>query len=83
MGVQAEGLLLSLTGTALGVIVGMLGGRPIRVVMPEGVPRLTAVGVNYRILGSAALAAIACGLFIGLGPATYLTTPNLAGARWG
>ena len=48
--------------------------------MPEGVPRLTAVGVNYRILGSAALAAIACGLFIGLGPATYLTTPNLAGA---
>ena len=51
--------------------------------MPEGVPRLTAVGVNYRILGSAALAAIACGLFIGLGPATYLTTPNLAGALQG
>jgi predicted permease len=78
--VQAEGLLLSLTGTALGVIVVYWAVDLIRVVMPEGVPRLTAVGVNYRILGSAALAAIACGLFIGLGPATYLTTPNLAGA---
>jgi putative ABC transport system permease protein len=78
--VQTESLLLSLAGTALAVVVVYWSVDGMRTVLPQGVPRLSSVAVDLRILGSATLAAIACGLFIGLGPAVYLTTPNLAGA---
>ena len=78
--VQTESLLLSLAGTTLAVIVVYWTVDLMRTILPEGVPRLSSIAVDLRVLGGAALAAIACGLFIGLGPAVYLTTPNLAGA---
>ena len=77
---QAESLLLSLAGTALAVVAVYWTVDIIRTVLPEGVPRLSAIAVDVRILGGAALAAIACGLLMGLGSVVYLTTPNLAGA---
>ena len=77
---QAESLLLSAAGTVLAVVAVYWTVDIIRTVMPAGVPRLSAVDVNFRILGSATLTAIVCGLLMGLGPIVYLTTPNLAGA---
>jgi predicted permease len=78
--VQTESLLLSLAGTTIAVIVVYWTVDVMRTVLPQDLPRLNSVAVDVRILVGAAAAAIACGLFIGVGPAIYLTTPNLAGA---
>ena len=79
-GMQAESLLLSLAGTALAVVAVYWTIDVIRTVMPEGVPRLGSVAVDLRIVAGATLAATVCGLLMGLGPAVFLSTPNLAGA---
>ena len=78
--VQAESLLLSLAGTALAVAAVYWTVDIMRTVLPAGVPRLSSVVIDFRILGGAVLAAIVGGLLIGLGPVVYLTRPNLAGA---
>jgi predicted permease len=78
--VQTESLLLTLAGTALAVVAVYGTVDVMRTVLPQSVPRLSSITVDLRILAAAALAAIVCGLLIGLGPAIYLTTPTLAGA---
>ena len=78
--VQTESLLLTLAGTALAVLAVYGTVDIMRMVLPQSVPRLGSVAVDLRILAAAALAAIVCGLLIGLAPAVCLTTPSLAGA---
>jgi predicted permease len=77
-GMQAESLLLSLAGTALALVAVYWTLDVIRAVMPDGVPRLGSVAVDLRILAGATVAATVCGLLMGLGPALFLSTPNLA-----
>ncbi len=58
-GLLAESLVLSVAGTALGVLAAVWGVHLIRASLPPGLPRLSEVGVNLRVLSAAAAAAIA------------------------
>jgi predicted permease len=58
-GLLAESLVLSIGGTALGVLAAVWGVNLIRASLPPGLPRLSEVGINWRVLSAAAAAAIA------------------------
>ncbi len=63
-GLLAESLILSVTGTALGVVAAVWGVELIRASLPPTLPRLSDVGVNIRVLLAAAGASIAVALAV-------------------
>ncbi|MEZ5319846.1 MAG: ABC transporter permease [Vicinamibacterales bacterium] len=75
-----ESLILSTAGTVLGVGVGWAGVRAIRAWLPEGLPRLEAIAVDWRVLAVAAAAAVVTGVLFGLLPALQSSRPNLGQA---
>jgi putative ABC transport system permease protein len=77
-GVLAENLVLSAAGTALGVAVGAIGVALIRQWLPAGIPRVAQIGVDWRVLGAAAAAAVVTGLLFGALPALASSKPDLA-----
>lgn len=76
----AESLLLSLAGTALGVIVAYWGVSAMRAALPASLPRLASVGIDLRVLAVAAGSAIVTGVFFGLLPAIQFSRPHLSSA---
>jgi predicted permease len=77
---MVESLVLSMLGTALAVltaswVVGVLANA-----MPEGVPRVSAIALDLRVLGAAAGLSIVTGLFFGIVPALQLSRPDLTRA---
>jgi predicted permease len=64
----AESLVLSMAGTALGMLAAWLGVAWLRSILPSGLPRLADVSVDLRVLGVAAAAALATGVGVGLAP---------------
>ena len=64
-----ESLLLGLAGLALGLALAAVLLRSFRALAPEGLPFLDKANLDPRIVGFALLAAIACALLFGLGPA--------------
>jgi predicted permease len=94
--VLVEGVVLSFAGAALGAFAAWLAVDAVRPLLPAEVPRLGGVAVNLRVLGAAALAAIACALIFTAVPALQFAGPAasapaarlmranaaLPGARW-
>ncbi|NNM31987.1 MAG: ABC transporter permease [Gemmatimonadetes bacterium] len=64
-----EGLVLSLIGTLLGVVVAYVGKDLLLAGLPDGLPRVGQVGIDGRVLGFAALLASVIGVVFGLTPA--------------
>ena len=79
-GLMVESLLLSIAGTALAVLLAWWGVNVLRSSMPDGVPRIAAIGLDFRVLGAAAALAIATGLIFGIVPALQLSRPDLTNA---
>ncbi len=79
-GLLVESLLLSLLGTLLAVVLAWWGVSVLRGALPEGVPRLSTIGVDVRVLSVAALMAIATGLLFGIVPALQMSRPDLTTA---
>ena len=79
-GLLVESLVLSIAGTVLGVVVAYWGVSVLRATLPATLPRLANVAVDLRVLGAAAIAAIATGLFFGIVPAIQSSRPNLTTA---
>jgi putative ABC transport system permease protein len=77
-GLLVESLMLSLVGTALGVLLSFWGVRILRATLPEELPRLSAIAVDLRVLATAAAAAIVCGVFFGTLPALQLARPDVS-----
>ena len=75
-----ECLVLSLTGTALGVLAAWIGVEVLRAAMPAEVPRAASIAVDLRVLAVAGLTAILTGLAVGIAPALRFTRPSAAGA---
>jgi putative ABC transport system permease protein len=75
-----ESLVLSLVGTALAIVFAWWGIQILRTSMPEGVPRVTQIAMNLRVLGAAAGLALLTGLLFGLLPAWQLSRPDLTTA---
>ena len=75
-----ESLVLSAIGTTLAVILAWWGIQLLRTSMPEGVPRITSIALDLRVLAAAAGLALVTGLLFGIFPALQLSNPDLTTA---
>ncbi len=75
-----ESLVLSIAGTACAIVLAMWAVRVLKSAMPENLPRITAIAVDFRVFAAAAVVAIATGILFGIVPALQLSKPNLANA---
>jgi putative ABC transport system permease protein len=75
-----ENLILAVAGTLLALAVAAWGVQVLRAAMPEGVPRITAIAINLRILASAAALSVGTGLLFGVFPALQLSRPDVVAA---
>jgi predicted permease len=64
-----ESLLLSLSATALGVLVATWGVGAAKAALPAGIARAAGIALDLRVLVAAAAAAVATGLVFGAVPA--------------
>jgi len=65
----AESALLATVGGALGLLLAWLGSRLLLRAAPSSIPRLDAIGIDWRVLLFTAAIVVATGLMIGLVPA--------------
>jgi putative ABC transport system permease protein len=77
-GLLAESLVLSVAGTLLGLAVAYWGIEIMRAALPATLPRLKDAGLDLRVLGMSALAAVGTGIVFGLLPALKFSRPQLA-----
>ncbi len=77
--VLTECLLLSASGTGLGVLLAHAGVQFVRYAGPQyAIPRLEDISIDPRVLGFAVLIAVLTALLFGLAPALRASKPNLS-----
>jgi len=76
-GLLVEGLALSLAGAALGVGLAYLGVQVLTAWLPPGLPRVATIGIDFRVLGAAVVAAFATGALFSVVPAFQASRPDL------
>jgi predicted permease len=64
-----ESLILSVSGGLLGVLLAAVALRIGKSLLPESLPRIGEIGLNWKVIGFALLLAVITGLFCGLAPA--------------
>ena len=79
-GLLVEGLLLSLTGAAIGLLLAYFGVETIRAWLPAGLPRVAGIAIDLRVLLAATAAAVFSGIFFGIIPALQASRPDLTTA---
>ena len=79
-GLMVESLVLSIVGTGLALLLAWWAVNVLRTSMPDGVPRLSTIAVDMRVLGVAALVSLITGVLFGIFPALQLSRPNLSSA---
>lgn len=79
-GLLVESVLLSVIGTVLALFLAWWAVNVLRTSMPDGVPRLSTIAVNLRVLGAAAAVSLITGALFGIVPALQLSRPNLTNA---
>jgi putative ABC transport system permease protein len=72
-----ENALLALIGTAAGVLAAVWGVEILRSALPAGVPRLSAVALDFRVLAIAAGAAVLSSMVFGTIPALQASRPDV------
>jgi putative ABC transport system permease protein len=72
-----EGLLLSVIGTLAGLGVAQLGLKVLLKFVPQQIPRLAQVGLDWRVLGFTLLLSLVTCLLFGLVPAWHASKPDL------
>ena len=72
-----ESLVLALVGGAVGVALGQAGVRALLAVDPSSMPRAGEVGLDLRVAGFAAVAALISAVLFGLAPALRGARPDL------
>ena len=75
-----EGLMLALSGAAIGLLLAYLAVQGIKAWLPAGLPRVAAIGIDLRVLIAATLAAAVCGVLFGIIPALQSARPDLTNA---
>ena len=73
----AESAVLVLSGGVLGLLVAWWGISLLRAAAPEGLPRITEIALDGRILGFTALISILVTVLVGLVPALRATASDL------
>jgi putative ABC transport system permease protein len=74
---MSEGLLLSLAGGLLGLVLAAVALRVAVPLLPESMPRIDAISINPVVAGFALLAAVATGVLCSLAPAWSALRTNL------
>ena len=64
-----ESLVLSLAGGILGLIVAAVGLRIGLRLLPESLPRISEIGLDWKVVGFALALAVVTGIVCGLAPA--------------
>ena len=75
-----EGVLLSAGGGVLGTLLAALALRGGKSVLPESLPRLDAIGLDWSLAGLALLLAVGTGLLCGLAPAFAMLRTDVNGS---
>jgi predicted permease len=73
-----ESVLLALIGGAIGLVVAAGGVRALLLLLPPGMPRVTEVAVDGRVLAFTMITALATGIAFGLAPALRASRPTLS-----
>lgn len=68
-----ESLVLSTAGGMIGLLVGALGVRALRALLPQDLPRLASVTVDAGLLAACAVLAVIIGVACGVAPALLAT----------
>jgi putative ABC transport system permease protein len=74
---MVESLVLSVAGTILSIALAWWTVDVLRSAMPEGVPRVTTIALDLRVLAAAAGLSIVTGLLFGIVPALQMSRPDL------
>jgi predicted permease len=72
-----ESLVLSVTGGVLGLILAALALRVGKSLLPESLPRISEIGLNWEVAAFALLLAVVTGLLCGLAPAFAALRTNV------
>jgi predicted permease len=78
--VLIESLVVSVSGTFAGLALAWLCVRVLASALPENLARVATIGIDARVLGVAAVAAVATGLISGITPALHGSSPVLSTA---
>ncbi len=73
-----ESLVLSMSGGALGLLMAMVALRVGRSMLPESLPRISEIGLNWTVVGFALALAALTGLVCGLVPALTALRTNVS-----
>jgi putative ABC transport system permease protein len=73
-----EGLLLSLSGGLLGLALAAVAMRTTLRLLPESMPRIDSISVNFTVAAFAVLVALATGTLCSLAPAFVALRTNVA-----
>ena len=78
---MTESLVLSaIAGTACAIVIAWWAVQLLRTSMPEGVPRVTTIALDLRVLATAASLSLLTGMLVGAVPALQLSKPDLSNA---
>jgi len=75
-----ESVVLAGIATMLSIVIAWWAVDILRTAMPDGVPRVTMIAIDLRVLASAAAAALLTGVLFGVFPALQSSRPALASA---
>jgi len=74
-----ESVMLGLVGGGLGTAVAAAGVRGLLILVPAGMPRVTEVSIDARVLAFTLITALTTGIGFGLVPALRASRPRLQG----
>ena len=77
---MVESVVLSVAGAVLAIVLAWWGIGVLKSSMPEGVPRISTIALDLRVLGAAAAMSLITGALFGIFPALQLSRPDLTNA---
>ena len=72
-----ESVMLAFAAASLGMLLAWWGVEVLRASMPDGVPRVANIAIDFRVLATTVLISTATGILFGIVPALQLSKPDL------
>jgi predicted permease len=72
-----ESAVLAFAGSVLGLLFAVFGVAAIKVLLPPDFPRLSEIGIDWRVLGFTLVASMLTALLFGLAPALHISKTDV------